>query len=314
MFSIVSRWLDKNILETIHNMIVGPQYPEDDSFKSKARLHQSKYRAFILKKCFDQYGNRLKNKDAKNLLNYYEKLNCRAAKKERFQKFSKLRDADMLRSEHIPFNMIAPLRIIDKSDSIKIINKVFELNLNSITKILMEYAPKKTKKEQYLRDGTSFDAYLEGENNNGELIGVGIEIKYTERAYSIGKVEKKKICDKESIYWKTAKKSEMFIDPSIDFFLFYNEIFGSNNLRQIWRNHLLGLKMVAKGDVNEFYSITLYPAGNKHFNDAIPEYQEYLRDKKWVKGITFESFIKTLENYKELSDWKNWLQERYIFE
>jgi len=186
------------------------------------------------------------------------------------------------------------------------------LNLNSITKIKMEYAP--NPKEMYLDDGTSFDAYLEGENNNGQLIGVGIEIKYTERAYSIGKVEKKKICDKESIYWKTAKKSEMFIDPSIDFFLFYNEIFGSNNLRQIWRNHLLGLKMVAKGDVNEFYSITLYPAGNKHFNDAIPEYQEYLRDKKWVKGITFESFIKTLENYKELSDWKNWLQERYIFE
>ena len=288
-------------------MKVGPQYPEDDSFKSKARLHQSKYRAFILKKCFDQYGNRLKNKDAKNLLNYYEKLNCRAAKKERFQKFSKLRDADMLRSEHIPFNMIAPLRIIDKSDSIKIINKVFELNLNSITKILMEYAPKKTKKEQYLRDGTSFDAYLEGENNNGELIGVGIEIKYTERAYSIGKSEKLRIRDSNSTYWVTAKNSEMFINPS-------NKIFGSNNLRQIWRNHLLGLKMVAKGDVNEFYSITLYPAGNKHFNDAIPEYQEYLRDKKWVKGITFESFIKTLENYKELSDWKNWLQERYIFE
>ena len=61
-------------------MIVGPQYHKDDSFKSKARLHQSKYRASILEKGFDQYGNRLKNKDAKNLLNYYEKLNCRAAK------------------------------------------------------------------------------------------------------------------------------------------------------------------------------------------------------------------------------------------
>ena len=288
-------------------MKVGPQYPEDDSFKSKARLHQSKYRAFILKKCFDQYGNRLKNKDAKNLLNYYEKLNCRAAKKERFQKFSKLRDADMLRSEHIPFNMIAPLRIIDKSDSIKIINKVFELNLNSITKILMEYAPKKTKKEQYLRDGTSFDAYLEGENNNGQLIGVGIEIKYTERAYSIGKSEKLRIRDSNSTYWVTAKNSEMFINPS-------NKIFGSNNLRQIWRNHLLGLKMVERKDVDEFYSITLYPAGNEHFNHEIPVYRRLLRDKKWVKGITFESFIKTLENYKELSDWKNWLQERYIFE
>ena len=38
---------------------IGPQYEHDDHFKAAARLHQSAYRAKVLKVGFDQYGNRL---------------------------------------------------------------------------------------------------------------------------------------------------------------------------------------------------------------------------------------------------------------
>lgn len=89
----------------------GPQYKKDDPFKARARLHQSKFRAEILQVAYDEYGNRLCDKDAKNLLNYYPELNCREVLRQRYPGYSKKRDADMLRSEHIPFNLLAPFLI-----------------------------------------------------------------------------------------------------------------------------------------------------------------------------------------------------------
>lgn len=53
---------------------LGKQYPKDDTFKTKARLHQSKYRAEILQVDFDEYGNRLTKTDAETNLNFYPKL------------------------------------------------------------------------------------------------------------------------------------------------------------------------------------------------------------------------------------------------
>lgn len=90
-------------------MKIGTQYKPDDKFKAAARLHQSKYRAEVLQVEFEDYGNRLNDFDAQALLNYYDKLNSQKALRDRYPFYSKKRDADMLRSEHIPFNLLAPL-------------------------------------------------------------------------------------------------------------------------------------------------------------------------------------------------------------
>jgi len=88
---------------------IGKQYELDDHFKRAARLHQSKFRRDILSVDFNEYGNRLLDID-KRLLNYYDQLGVRASLRERYPKYSKKRDADMLRSEHIPFNLFGPLK------------------------------------------------------------------------------------------------------------------------------------------------------------------------------------------------------------
>jgi hypothetical protein len=46
---------------------IGPQYELDDPFRATARLHQSEYRARILKVDYLEYGNRLTEVDGRAL-------------------------------------------------------------------------------------------------------------------------------------------------------------------------------------------------------------------------------------------------------
>jgi len=285
-------------------MNIGTQYKPDDEFKAKARLFQSKYRADVLKAEFQGYGNRLVDSDAKALLNYYDKLNSRDVLRQRYPNYSSKRDADLLRSEHIPFNLLAPLDT-DRDTAVKIISDIWNIDCVKIQAIEIEYAP--SPKEKYLDDGTAFDAYLQVVLRNGNTCGIGIEVKYTEQAYPIGKTESVNVSNHDSLYWETARASGFFKNPD-------NEIFGTDEFRQVWRNHLLGLKMIQVGDVDEFYSITLFPNGNNHFHHVIPEYNAQLKDesKPYLIGCTFEKFISSIQGSSKFEEWKEWLNRRYI--
>ena len=67
---------------------IGPQYEHDDHFKAAARLHQSPYRAKVLKVDFDKYGNRLTEWASRALLNYYDGLGVREALRQRYRRRS----------------------------------------------------------------------------------------------------------------------------------------------------------------------------------------------------------------------------------
>ncbi len=285
-------------------MNIGKQYDPDNAFKAAARLHQSSYRAEVLEVGSYQYGNRLSKTDGQALLNYYEGLNSRAALRERHPTYSGSRDADMLRSEHIPFNLLAPLDT-DRESAIHIIATAFGIECASIESIEMEYAPE--PKEDYLDDGTAFDTYIKVSLPDGRSCGIGIEVKYTEQDYPIGKRESINVNDHDSLYWETARASGCFTDPD-------DAIFGSDSLRQIWRNNLLGLSMVARDEIDEFYSIILFPKGNTHFQDVLPEYISRLKDhsKSSVFGCTFEKFIAAIGGSPEFDQWREWLSRRYL--
>ena len=283
---------------------IGPQYKHDDKFKAAARLHQSEFRANVLKVDYNEYGNRINDEDAKHLVNFYDKLNSREVLRARYLFYSKQRDADMLRSEHIPFNLIAPLDT-DKALAADIVSEAFELDCAMVISVLVEYAPE--PKNMYLNDGTAFDAYIHYINSKGRPSGIGIETKYTETEYAIGETEKQNVENPDSPYWKISKASGAFIDPT-------EPKLGSDPLRQIWRNHLLGLSILAQGQIADFTSITLFPNGNEHFHKVIPEYRSLLTDfqRKNVFGVTFEKFIKAIGGSPEFNEWKAYLAERYI--
>ncbi len=151
---------------------IGPQYEPDDSFKSSARLHQSAYRALVLNVAFDEYGNRLTESASRALLNYYDGLGVREALRTRFPTYSKKRDADMLRSEHIPFNLFAPL--IERPEVTEhLLNEIVGTPLRRPFRVQFEWAPAPAK--LYLGDKTSFDTYIEAHDDAGRVVGVGVE-------------------------------------------------------------------------------------------------------------------------------------------
>uniref|UniRef100_Q3AT25 PD-(D/E)XK nuclease-like domain-containing protein n=1 Tax=Chlorobium chlorochromatii (strain CaD3) TaxID=340177 RepID=Q3AT25_CHLCH len=298
---------------------LGKPYPLDDVFKAAARKHQSHYRATELNVGYsDKYGTKLNEDDAKKLLNYYDSLNVREELQNRFQKgdeysFSLKRDGDLLRSEHIPFNLFAPL-CADTKLAQNLIKNVFGLDCAKNLSIKFEYAPK--PKGKYLDDATAFDAFFKFDDNNGKRIGIGAEVKYTEKSYPIGKKEKKYVHDPKSCYWKVSCKSGAFLEPSYS----PSSALITDELRQIWRNHLLGLAMCQQNELDDFYSITLHPAGNHHFQrvkpnqGVIPEYQAQLTDsyRSKVFGRTYEEYIAAIDGDSEILKWKQYLHDRYI--
>ncbi len=286
---------------------IGKPYPFDDNFKKAARFHQSQYRANVLQLECNEYGSKLTEPDAKALHNYFDGLNVQRALRKRYSENSISRDGDMLRSEHIPFNMLAPLRT-DPSLAKHIIKTAFGQESDAPYKIKIEFAPK--PKGDYLDDATSFDTFISFTNRQEKKIGIGIEVKYTERGYPIGKTEKKKVEDKQSRYWQVTRQSSAFLDTD-------NPRLHGDDLRQIWRNHLLGLSMCQlsldnENKLDDFYSIILYPSGNKHFDKVIPEYQSYLNEPQKVFGCTYERYIQAIEGNEEILRWKQYLSDRYL--
>lgn len=189
----------------------------------------------------------------------------------------------------------------------KIMQSAFKIPLEKVQEIQIEYVPGHKKK--YLDDNNSFNVYVSGINLEGKVVGIGIEVKYTEQDYSMSKYgsEKKRVEDSNSIYWKTSIASKAFINPM-------NPIVKTNSLRQIWRNHLLGLSMVQARDIEIFYSATLFPNGNCHFHEALQKYRELLvpEHKKLFIGCTFEQYIDAIPEHGEYIVWKKYLFNRYI--
>jgi hypothetical protein len=225
---------------------------------------------------------------------------------ERYPVYSQKRDADLLRSEHIPFNMLAPLTSRPALMQ-RVLSEAFGLELSQPFQMKLEWAP--SPAEEYLGDMTSFDTYIQGRDANGELVGLGIEVKYTERSYRIGVSEAKRVRDRESTYWVTTRESNLFVRGGCNGL-------AEDDIRQIWRNHLLGLAMVRHMDIGKFVSVTLYPAGNQHFTHALTKYRYHLEAtaQGCVRGCTFEQYINSLRGDNEIEAWKEYLKARYLFE
>ena len=231
---------------------IGHQYSKDDrtdpsGFLRRARLHQSVFRAKYLDLPFDTYGNYLTKEDGEKGKNFYDGFEIFAAVKK-YRKYNKPLYSNLLRSEHIPFNIFIPLDK-DKNYCKNVIADILKSNIISIDKIEIEYAPK--PKEKYLNDGTSFDAYIEYTNFDGTKGMIGIEVKYTEREYKLqaNSKQEKDINDKNSLYFSVTNNCGLYKANAI-------EVLPTDNFRQVWRNHILG-ESILLTDSDKFQHFTL---------------------------------------------------------
>lgn len=298
----------------------GPQYPKDrqldhSGFLEAARKHQSKFRAERLNLPYGwseakNYGNFLTPEDAKAGRIFYSGFGVLDAARKRYPTVSEKVYGNMLRSEHIPLNLFWPLNSDDGYRE-RVFSELLSVPMSSVGPVQIEYAP--SPRTDYLNDGTSFDAYIEYTDKQGLHGLVGVEVKYTERAYVLksGSTEERRVNDSSSPYFKVMADSRTYRGGCEAEMI-------TDEYRQIWRNHLLAESILLKHPDRFAHatSLTLFPEGNKHMAKACAGYKKFLigQDGKFI-ALTYERFIALCRAYapsKEFNDWLDYLQERYI--
>lgn len=306
-------------------------YSGDKPFKRKARTHQSDFRENVLKVSFDpenrygKYGAFLKPEDANKGLNFCDDFREEIKEKinDRFHSLTAIQHdglyANMLRSEHIPWNMFVPM-MHDYDATAKVFNDIIGTNeIDKVTNIRIEWAPK--DKTLCLNDNTSFDTYIEYECK-GKKCGIGIEVKYTEEGYPFGKKERREVMENDNSRYAQITKACGWFIPEIAQCLIKDTPLCKNKYRQIWRNHILGASMVNNHlteKIEKFHSITIYPKGNPHFCEVLPQYEQFLTNKgrSTFGYITIEDLIDLIEKHfpktVEYQNWIQYLKDRYPF-
>jgi len=336
-------------------------YCEDDTpFRRNARLWQSRWRKEELnrQKLEDRMGyyippkgkrkgeqiylgNLLFDDDAKNGLNFYRKYFGILAEVEDKYKFKKSNDKEpneiyqnLLCSGHIPFNMFIPLDQ-DRDYFKNIFNDILGENIKEnkkikrIVKFKIEYKP--TPKEEYLDDDTAFDAYIEYINRDNERCIIGIEVKYTETSYSLGKksAQRNKAWTDSSKYYIITNNSPAFKEKPYT----KDSLLKKDEYRQIWRNQILGesilqSKLPKDKDKNflkdNFISITIYPKGNKHFTTVGDDYKKKFLEEEFKYRclfFTYEELFKLFKTHcqnmeapekERYEEWIRWMEKRYL--
>lgn len=242
---------------------------------------------------------------------------------------------NLLRSEHIPYNVFFPMRH-DLDGTARLFNRILgEERIATISQILVEHNP------GGLKDGTSFDVYIEYAPmgaNPGEKGGIGIEVKYTEKEYLIkhGTKEWEETHNASGIHL-----ADNYSNPSNACGWFKPEFIAdipfedkermtshvtANRYRQIWRNHILGASMILglcenqDDKLTEFTSLTVYPKGYGHFSEIWGEYESKLTPAglQTFKHITYEDLFPLMQeclneaNIPNLNEWMDYLNRRYI--
>jgi hypothetical protein len=273
------------------------------------------------------YEHILDNNDALNGYNFYcydninewkelqDWANKNTGREDKNKKvnFNKEGLRNMLRSEHIPYNMFFPLAKVHRYNP-NLLNHFLKklipnIKIENVKKIKIEYTAELNKKK-LLNDNTSFDAYIEYFYGN-KRGGLGIELKYTEKSYPYGINEKNKLFNKESEYNILAKISNSF---SCDFYEFTEHRL--KKIKQLLRNHLLGIKLVNIEELDEFYSLHLFPEGNKYQMQACEDYITCLsaEGKEGFIPLTYEEFIAAANDTFNNPKWIKYIENRYLFE
>jgi len=226
---------------------------------------------------------------------------------------------NMLRSEHIPYNFFIPLKLNSNQEEVLTFFKEIldRTDLLKVTKFEIEWSPKNNK--DTLNDKTSFDVYLQFSLVNKKVLGLGIEVKFTEQSYPYKKTEELRLKSKDetiSSYYKIWNNKQI----SIYEYNTYDKL-GRKEYKQFFRNHLLGLSMInnsnAQIKIDEFISMHLFPEGNTYQSEKAQEYNQTIRAdiKGYFKAITFENFIDKCNDLfkdKKHQEWLEYLKERYI--
>ncbi|MDB4835529.1 hypothetical protein OAH12_02965 [Cyclobacteriaceae bacterium] len=273
---------------------IGPQYSKDKKtdvtgFLAKARLHQSTYRAEVLGVPFARFGNYLTKADADKGLNFYEGFDILDLVKARFPEAPKGLMDNMLRSDHIAFNMFGAF-VQNKNFGVEVLNEFLETKIKSIDNVSIAYTP--SPASRYLNDDTSFDVFIEYTDQNDELSAIGVQLKYAENEVKLkkGPKEEADMVNPESIYNIATKGCELYKEQILP-------ILKTDKFRQIWKTHLLGERIKYKDNdkYKRFTLLAMGPEGNSGYIETSKTYINMLvNNEDNFVAVSYESFFEQL--------------------
>ena len=218
---------------------IGPQAPDDSPFTARMRWHQSWYRAAVLrlpagtgptKGSTRVLGNMLQAEHAELGRNFltpeiHQVARARLAEGSRnVEPFRLLHN--LLSSQPMCFNLFAPL-VRDLALATRLLQCIPGLEVARVLSAAIERAP--LPRDEYLADGTSFDAFFEYEHRDGQRAIVGVETKLTEPFSA-------KVCDTPAYRrWMGGARCPWRPDAA-------NRV-ASVEHNQLWRDHLLAIAL-----------------------------------------------------------------------
>lgn len=301
-------------------MEIGPQAKSDNAITKKYRLHQSEYRAKILKVPYGvgpnknsktKYGNFLVNGEV-NGLNFITKEAFYYAKQRVLDKqINNYLTIDeyrlfnnMLSSMPMCFNLFSDLRrmlIYDPKSVSKTIKKMFkEIEwVDDVTYIGIEFLPLPIY--DYTNDKSAFDAVVLVKNQNGNKGIISIETKYTDLLGT-------NTASNSEIKNKIIKNNKIFKKDYVEYLI-------NNGYKQIHRNYLLTYSFAKKHNIKNYTNIIISPEDDNASIIEIKEIQKNLiNNKETILKISLEDVVKRalLSESKKIKEVMNKFKQRYI--
>ena len=217
---------------------LGPQYAADNSFTRRMRLHQSWWRATVLKvpcgvgpqRTGKPYGNYLTLEDGARGANFLTPGIFVVAKQRLAQRVGVVDEYrllhNMLSSQPMCFNLFGPL-VTDLRLATDLMRALLPGEVAEVLSVQLEYAP--TPASAHLADATAFDAFVVYRQPDGKRAFLGVETKLTE-SFS------QKVYDGEA-YRRWMKGSPVWTPEAAGRVadIVHN---------QLWRDHLLAVAML----------------------------------------------------------------------
>ena len=293
--------------------LTGPQYKGDNRFTARMRLHQSWYRANVLKVPWgtgpgpssdSQWGNMLTREDGAKGLNFLTPKIFEVAKRRIAEKTGTVDEYrllhNMLSSQPMCFNLFGPM-VDDLALATRVFRKLVP-GLARVTRVAIEFAPEPAS--EYLSDRTAFDAFAEFDRADGTRGFIGIETKLTEpfsqKRYDTP--EYRRWSDRPDSPWPEQAWPQL-------------ADIGHN---QLWRDHLLAVAMVLHP--NSPYSwgglMVVAPPGDEACAAAMGAYGKLLKkDDDTLVDCPLEKLVGVIEEEVQSQGHVDWVADfrpRYL--
>ena len=283
---------------------IGPQYERDNRFTARMRLHQSWYRAEVLKVGWGtgpgpngkrELGSMLLPDDGAGGQNFLTPQILDVARRRMADKTGTVDEYrlrhNMLSSQPMCFNLFGHLEL-----NLDLATRTFaalDPDVQRVTCVLMEYAPEPAA--DHLNDRTAFDAFVAYERRGGGKGFFGIETKLTE-----------KFSQKE---YDTPAYRRWLEVPGAPWRLETADELPRMAHNQLWRNHLLAYSLQHLSE--EYATGTVAVVGHPldlELTQTIAGYRALLKEPDCLRVWTVADVVEAASHAVQTDLDRDWLE------